>query len=84
MEDTIRNNSNVSSQISRRKSSYADNVEFWRALTDIHQALIDIQIAITNLQNWVLKWQISLNILKATYILLYSKDKKLIHPQYHK
>ena len=60
MEDTNSNNPNVSSQISPRESNYANDVEFWRAHTDIYQSLIDIQIAIINLQNWCSKWQISI------------------------
>ena len=60
MEDTNSNNPNVGSQISLRESNYANDVEFWRAHTDIYQSLTDIQIAIINLQNWCSKWQISI------------------------
>ena len=58
MKGTYSNNPNVSSQISPRESKYADDVEFWRALTDLYQTLIDIQIAVNSLQNWCSKWQI--------------------------
>ena len=54
MEDTDSNNHNVSSQISPRESKHAD-VKFWRTHTDIYRSLIDIQIAIVNLQNWYSK-----------------------------
>ena len=75
MEDIIPYHPNVSSRISPRKSKYADDVEFWRARTDFYQTLIDIQIAIISLQNWCSKWQISINILKTTYMLFYNQRK---------
>ena len=81
MEDTISNNPNISSQISPGESKYVSNVEFWRAHTHIYQTLIDIQITIINLQNWCSKWQISINILKTTY--MFYDQKNLILPHYH-
>ena len=51
MEDTIPNNPSVSSQVSHREFKYTDDVEIWRAHTDIYQTLIDIQIPIIGLQN---------------------------------
>ena len=75
MEDIIPYHPNVSSRISPRKSKYADDVEFWRARTDFYRTLIDIQIAIISLQNWCSKWQISINILKTTYMLFYNQRK---------
>ena len=66
MEYAIRNNPNVSSQILSREFKYAVDVEIWGAHTDIYETLIDIGIAIINLQNWCSKWQVSINILKTT------------------
>ena len=83
MEDLILNQPNVSSQLSPRESKYADDVEFWRTHSNIYQLLIDTQMAIMNLLDWCSKWQISVNILKTTYMLFYDKKNNLIHPQYH-
>ena len=47
------------------ESKYADDFKFWRIGTDFYHLLIQIQIAIINLQTWCLKWQISINISKT-------------------
>ena len=52
------------------ESKYADDFEFWRIGTDFYHLLIQIQIAIMNLQTWCLKWQISINTSKTLYYLL--------------
>ena len=57
------------------ESKYADNFKFWRVGTDFYHLLIQIQIAITNLQTWCLKCQISINISKTNYIIFYDKKK---------
>ena len=57
------------------KSHPGNDVEFWRAHTDIYKTLIDVQITIINFQNWCLKWHIAINILKTSYMLLYDQRK---------
>ena len=57
------------------ESKYADDFKFWRIGTDFYHLLIQIQIAIINLQTWCLKWQISINISKTNYIIFYDKKK---------
>ena len=52
------------------ESKYVDDFKFWRIGTDFYHLLIQIQIAIINLQTWCLKWQISINISKTLYYLL--------------
>ena len=52
MEDTIPNHPNVSPKYYPGNQSVLMIIEFWMAHTDIYQTLIDIQIAITNFQNW--------------------------------
>ena len=44
------------------ESKYADGFNFWRTHEDYLTLLINIQLAIINLQIWCSKWQISLNI----------------------
>ena len=55
------------------ESKYVDDLKFWRIGTDFYHMLIQIQIAIINLQTWCLKWQISINISKTNYIIFYGK-----------
>ena len=38
------------------ESKYVDDLKFWRIGTDFYHMLIQIQIAIINLQTWCLKW----------------------------
>ena len=42
---------------------------------DFYHLLIQIKIAIINLQTWCLKWKISINISKTNYIIFYDKKK---------
>ena len=55
------------------ESKYVDDFKFWRIGTGFYHLLIQIQIAIINLQTWCLKWQISINISKTNYIIFYGK-----------
>ena len=57
------------------ESKYADDFKFWRIGTDFYHLLIQIKIAIINLQTWCLKWQKSTNISKTNYIIFYDKKK---------
>ena len=57
------------------ESKYADDVEFWRVNGNIFQLLIDIQLAILNLQAWCYKWRISINAIKTTYMFFYDKKR---------
>ena len=59
------------------ESKYANDFKFWRTGTEFY-LLIQIQIAIINLQTWCLEWQISINISKTNYITFY--DKKTLPP----
>ena len=59
-----------------QESKYADDVEFWRTHKNYYQLLINIQLAIVNLQSWCYKWHISLNISKTNYMVFYNKKKK--------
>ena len=52
------------------ESKYADNFKFWRIGTDFCHLLIQIQIAIINLQTWCLKWQMPISILKTLYFMI--------------
>ena len=63
-----------------RESKYADDVEFWRVHSDIFQVIIDIQIAILNLQEWCAKWRISINTSKTNYMIFYSKKNTKSSP----
>ena len=65
MEKVPYNRSHLSPSESR-KSKYADDVEFWRVQTNILQAILDMQIAIINIQTWCSKWRISINTMKTT------------------
>ena len=62
-----------------QESKYADHVEFWRTHKNYYQLLINIQLAIVNLQSWFYKWCISLNISKTNYMVFYNKKKKPSH-----
>ena len=57
------------------ESKYADDFDLWRIGIDFYHLLIQIQIAIINLQTWCLNWQISINISKTNYIIFYDKKK---------
>ena len=59
-----------------QESKYADDTEFWRTHKNYNQLLINIQLAIVNLQSWFYKWCISLNISKTNYMVFYNKKKK--------
>ena len=82
MEEVLSKNTNkkVNPTDLPRESKYADDVEFWRIHTNIFQVLLDIQMAIINLQNWCMKWRISINILKTTYMLFYNKKRTASPP----
>ena len=54
-----------------QESKYADDVEFWRTHKNYYQLLINIQLAIVNLQSWCYKWHISLNISKTNYMVFF-------------
>ena len=41
--------------------------------TNVFQVILDMQIAIINLQNWCSKWHISLNTMKTIYMIFYNK-----------
>ena len=56
-----------------RESKYVDDFEFWRVQTNILQAILDMQIAIINLQTWCSKWRISINAMKTMYMIFYNK-----------
>ena len=47
-----------------------------RVHSNIYQLLIDIQIAITNLQDWCSNWCISINSMKTSYMVFYDKKNK--------
>ena len=57
------------------ESKYTDDFKIWINRTDFCHLLIQIQIAIINLQTCCLKWQISFNISKTNYIIFYDKKK---------
>ena len=59
-----------------QESKYADHVEFWRTHKNYYQLLINIQLAIVNLQSWCYKWRISLNISKKNCMVFSNKKKK--------
>ena len=49
---------------------------FWRTHKTYYQLLINVQLAIVNLQSWCYKWRISLNISKTNYMVFYNEKKK--------
>ena len=57
------------------ESKYADDFNFWRTHKNYFTLLVNIQLAIINLQIWCSKWQISLNISKTNYMIFYDKKK---------
>ena len=57
------------------ESKYGDDFKFWRVGTGFYHLLIQIKIAIINLQTLCLRWQISINISKTNYIIFYDKKK---------
>ena len=56
-----------------------DDLNFWRIAKDFYTLIIQIQIAIINLQSWCKKWQIEINPTKTKYMVFYNK-KKLLPP----
>ena len=62
-----------------QESKYADDFNFWRIVKDFDSLLIQIQIAIINLQSWCKKWQIEINPIKPKYMVFHNK-KKLLTP----
>ena len=62
-----------------QESKYVDDFNFWRIAEDFYSLLIQIQIAIINLQSWCKKWQIEINPTKTKYMVFYNK-KKLLPP----
>ena len=62
-----------------QESKYVDDLNFWRIAKDFYSLLIQIQIAIINLQSWCKKWQIEINPTKTKYMVFYNK-KKLLPP----
>ena len=62
-----------------QESKYADDFNFWRIAKDFYSLLIQIQIAIINLQSWCKKWQIEINPIKTKYMVFHN-NKKLLPP----
>ena len=56
-----------------RESKYADSLEFWKIHSNIYQLLIDLLIALMNLQDWCSKWNISINSMKTTCMVFCDK-----------
>ena len=61
-----------------QESKYVDDLNFWRIAKDFYSLLIQIQIAIINLQSWCKKWQIEINPIKTKYMVFC--NKKLLPP----
>ena len=59
----------------QRESKYADNMKFWRVHSNIYQLLIDIQIALMNLQDCSSKWYISVNSMKTKWRSMIKRTK---------
>ena len=59
----------------QRESKYADNMKFWRVHSNIYQLLIDIQIALMNLQDCCSKWYISINSVKTKWWSMIKRTK---------
>ena len=64
-----------------RESKYAADDEFWKVHTNIFQAILDMQIAIINLQTWCSKWHISINTMKTMYMIFCNKKNTPAPPQ---
>ena len=62
-----------------QESKYGDDFNFWRTVKCFYSLIIQIQIAIINLQLWCTKWQIEINPTKTKYMVFYKK-KKLLPP----
>ena len=63
-----------------RESKYADDLKFWRVQTNSFQAMLDMQIAIINLQTWCSKWCISINTMKTLYMIFHNKKNTPASP----
>ena len=63
-----------------QESKYANDFNFWRIAKDFYSLLIQIQIAIINLQSWCKKRQIETNPTKTKYKVFYNKKKLLPLP----
>ena len=55
------------------ESKYADDFNFWKTQKNFFTLLINIQLAVINIQTWFSKWQVSLNISKTNYMVYYNK-----------
>ena len=62
-----------------QESKYADDFNIWRIAKYFYSLLIQIQIAIKNLQSLCKKWQIEKNPIKTKYMVFHNK-KKLLPP----
>ena len=56
-----------------KESKYADDLKFWRVQTNSFQAILDMEIAIINLQTWCSEWCISINTMKTSYMIFHNK-----------
>ena len=65
-----------------QESKYADDFNFWRMAKNFYSLLIQIQIAILNLQIWCKNWQIEINPIKTKYMVFYNKKKLLPPPSF--
>ena len=54
---------------------------FWRLHNNYYTLLVNITLAIINLQTWCSKWQISLNMSKTNYMVFYYDKKSYHHHQ---
>ena len=52
-----------------------NDFNFWRIHNNYYTLLVNVQLAIINLQTWCSKWQIFLNISKTNYMVFYDKKK---------
>ena len=66
-------------QATPQESKSVDDFNFWRKGKYFYSLLIQIQIAIINLQSWCKKWQIEMNLTKTKCMVFYDK-KKLLPP----
>ena len=66
-------------QATPQESKSVDDFNFWRKRKYFYSLLIQIQIAIINLQSWCKKWQIEMNLTKTKYMVFCDK-KKLLPP----
>ena len=70
------------SDIESNESKYADDFNFWRLHNNYYTLLVNIQLAIINLQTWYSKWQISPNISKTNYMVFCDKESYHHHQIY--